>query len=841
MIESKSMLGLNNQDVLASRKIHGSNKLTVEDKNHFFKAILAVVLEPLFLILVGVAIIYFVLGQNKEAFLMVGALIIVSGISIFQEQKSRTAVAALKKLSTPKAKVIRNGLDQEIISDELVIGDLLKVADGSLIPADAEIILLNDFSVNESILTGESLPILKSLATENNKIFQGTLVLTGSCVAKVIAVGNSTNLGKIGKAIGEVVVEKTPLQIQIHTFVKYMIFAGAIAFVFVFGINYFLSRDILNALLRALTLAMSIIPEEIPVALSTFMALGAYRMYQNKVIVRNANTVETLGAATVICVDKTGTLTENRMELAAIYEFGSNKLFDYTKEKASYNEVINYALWSSETDPFDNMEKSIHDLYASVTPRDQRAEFDLVHEYPLAGNPPIMTHVFQNKAGEKIIAVKGSVEGVIRQSNLTAEELVKIHDQVNLLTQKGYRILGVGFVENNAMALPKTQEEFEFKFLGLLAFYDPPRKNIQSVLQQFYDAGIEVKMITGDHTQTAISIANQVQFKIDGAVMNGAEVMAMDQTELAQKVKTTNLFARMFPEAKLKIIEALKSNGEIVAMTGDGVNDGPALKAAHIGIAMGLRGSEVARNTASLIIVDDDLSHMVEAIALGRRIYENLKKAIRYILSIHIPIILIVSLPFLFFDPGFEIFTPVHVIFLELIMGPTCSIIFENEPIEVNSMKRRPRLMKTSFFSFQELRVSIIQGLVITITCIGVGYYFDQMGSTPELVRTLVFSTLVFSNLFLTLANRSFVFSMLTTLKYKNKLIPFILITSLLILFLALYIPAIQGLFHFNSPSAMDVCLSFFAAFLGVIWIEFFKLSNRRNSNNPNNHSANLP
>ncbi len=818
------MLGLNDQEVILSRQKNGSNKLTVEDKNHFFKAILAVVLEPLFLILVGVAIIYFVLGQNKEAFLMVGALIIVSGISIFQEQKSRTAVAALKKLSNPKARVIRNGLEQEIISDELVIGDLLKVADGSLIPADAEIILLNDFSVNESILTGESLPILKSLATENNKIFQGTLVLTGSCVARVIAVGNNTTLGKIGKAIGEVVVEKTPLQIQIHTFVKYMIFVGAIAFVFVFGINYFLSRDILNALLHALTLAMSIIPEEIPVALSTFMALGAYRMYQNKVIVRNANTVETLGAATVICVDKTGTLTENRMELAAIYEFDSNKLFDYTKEKASYNEVINYALWSSETDPFDNMEKSIHDLYASVTPHDQRAEFDLVHEYPLAGNPPIMTHVFQNKAGEKIIAVKGSVEGVIRQSNLAVEELVKIHDQVNLLTQKGYRILGVGCVENNAMALPNTQEEFKFKFMGLLAFYDPPRKNIQSVLQHFYDAGIQVKMITGDHTQTAVSIANQVQLKLEGAVLNGAEVMVMDQTELAQKVKTTNLFARMFPEAKLKIIEALKSNGEIVAMTGDGVNDGPALKAAHIGIAMGLRGSEVARNTASLIIVDDDLSHMVEAIALGRRIYENLKKAIRYILSIHIPIILIVSLPFLFFDPGFEIFTPVHVIFLELIMGPTCSIIFENEPIEVNAMKQKPRKNTYSFFSFYEIRMSIIQGLLITVSCFGMGIYFNSLNASDELIRTSIFATLVFSNLFLTLVNRSFEQSVLKSFAQKNRLIPLILSVSLFLLFISIYSAPIQSIFEFEILNWQQFLFCLLAAFVGVFWIELHKL-----------------
>ena len=493
------------------------------------------------------------------------------------------------------------------------------------------------------------------------------MVDSGNCVAEVQVVGKDTALGKIGTSLEEIEQTKTPLQVQIKSFVKSMVIFGAIAFLLVWGINYYHSRDILNALLQGLTLAMSILPEEIPVAFSTFMALGAYRLYKNKVITRSPYTVETLGAATVICTDKTGTLTENRMELRAIFDWKMEEVQDFTESKPVFSQTLEYALWASEILPFDPMEKSIHDFYANLAIVDERAGAKMLHEYPLSGKPPVMTHIFQKENGEKVIAVKGSVEGVLDQCSLSETDSKKILAQVEQFTTTGFRVLAVGRADPKIETYPKTQQEFDFEFLGLLAFYDPPKKNIEKVLKTFYKAGIEVKMITGDYPQTAAAIAAQVGLKSKGDMLTGEEVMAMEESSLCQKVKETHFFARMFPEAKLRIVEALKKNGEVVAMTGDGVNDGPALKAAHIGIAMGKRGSEVAKSAAALVLVDDDLGHMTEAVALGRRIYENLKKAIQYIISIHIPIILMVFLPLALGWIYPNIFSPVHVIFLELI------------------------------------------------------------------------------------------------------------------------------------------------------------------------------
>ncbi|OYU95313.1 MAG: haloacid dehalogenase [Bacteroidetes bacterium B1(2017)] len=827
---AQNTVGLTDAEVLTSRSKYGSNSLANKSEYRFFNMLLELVLEPLFLILIGVCVIYFIMGQTQEAFLMLGALGIVTSISIFQEHKSRNAVDALKKLNSPKAKVFRNAKLIEILTEDLVVGDVIQLVDGAIVPADASIVNANDFSANESILTGESIPLIKG--TDEPLIFQGTMVVSGACTASVIAVGAATQLGKIQQSLQEIEPEKTPLQIQVHNFVKYMLYAGLVAFVLVFGVNYYLSGKVLHALMHGLTLAMSIIPEEIPVALSTFMALGAYRMYKNKVIVRTPSTVETLGAATVICVDKTGTLTENRMELSAIYDFESKKVFDFTKSEIIESPVLEYAVWSSEVEPFDAMEIAIHTAYTKVAKDDKRKQFVMFKEYPLGGTPPIMTHVFENEKKERISAVKGSVEGVLHQTKLSDTDKELVQAKAKELSSKGYRILAVGRVETETANLPETQFEFTFILIGLIAFYDPPRKNISSVLKQFYEAGIKVKMITGDHAETALAIANQVELQIGQKVLTGPEVMDMEMPQLEKQVEHSNVFARMFPEAKLKVIEALKHKGEIVAMTGDGVNDGPALKAAHIGIAMGLRGSEVARNTASLVIVDDDLEHMVEAVALGRRIYENLKKAIRYILSIHIPIILIVSIPFLFFDPNLELFTPVHVIFLELIMGPTCSIIFENEPIEANSMKQKPRNNTRSFFSFHELRMSIIQGLFITVSCFGMGIYFNSLNASDELVRTSIFATLIFSNLFLTLVNRSFELSVIKSFANKNRLIPFILSVSLLLLLVSIYVAPVQSIFEFEALSWQQFLLCLVAAFVGVFWIEGYKFFSRKANSN---------
>ena len=638
--------GLSDQEVLLSRKNHGENAVVFKDENHLLKAILKFFKDPMILLLLVASIIYFISGKTADAIFLASAIVLVSGISSYQNARSRNALAKLRDFTKPQCKVIRNGKTIEIKTEELVVGDSLLVEEGSSISADGTIIHSNDFSVNEAILTGESMSVIKDKLSKENSIFQGTTVASGLAIATVVAIGSKTKLGIIGESLENIKEEKTPLEIQIGNFVKKMAIAGGLVFLIVWGINYFHSYNLFDSLLKALTLAMSILPEEIPIAFTTFMALGAWRMMKKGIIVKQMKTVETLGSATVICIDKTGTITENTMSLAKIFTLKSQNITDLETElNEDEKELISLSMWASESIPFDPMEVALHETYSKVIEKDERSHFKMVHEYPLSGKPPMMTHIFENKSGDRIVAAKGGSEAIMAISKLSAKEKKAILKAINLLSIEGYRILAVGQATFKEKNYPETQQEFNLEFKGLLAFYDPPKKNIHLVLQHFYKAGIAVKIITGDNAETTSSIARQIGFVGFENSISGDELMKLSQKELKKKVVETNLFTRMFPEAKLKIINALKSNKEIVAMTGDGVNDGPALKAAHIGIAMGKKGTEIAKQAALLIIINDDLEKMVYAVAMGRKIYANLKKAIQFIISIHIPIILTVFIP----------------------------------------------------------------------------------------------------------------------------------------------------------------------------------------------------
>lgn len=822
--------GLTDEQVRQKQQRFGANSVGPEKQNPFWQTIKGIVLEPLFILLVCTAAIYFFLGSTSEGVVMIVAIGLVSGIGIYQENKGRTAVEALKNITAPHAKVIRNGLTTTILTTDIVVDDIIVVEKGMVVPADATVLDAHDFAVNEGNITGESVPVNKTPQDNDNRIFQGTDALAGYCTARVTEIGKDTILGKISQSLGSVKNPPTPLLQQIRRFVRSMVFFGVGAFIVVWGINYYLSKSILNGFLHGLTIAMSVLPEEIPVAFSTFMALGAYRLYKMKVLAKKPDTVETLGTTNIICSDKTGTLTENRMELAVIYDFSADKIFDYSKDTPSLNVVLEYAMWASETTPFDMMERSIHQVYGTVASVDKRPDFSMFHEYPLEGKPPIMTHVFRDSNGNSIIACKGSVEGVLKQCVVSAEQKEKILNISSQYTTKGFRMLGVARSGLDIGSLPSSQFDLSLDFVGLIGFYDPPKKNTKAVLCNFYEAGINVKMMTGDHVETAANIARQIDLKDSSEVLTGQQILDLDNQTLSEKVTKVNVYARMFPEAKLKVIEALKAKGNIVAMTGDGVNDGPALKAAHVGIAMGLRGSEVAKEAAALILADDDLSRMVDAVALGRRIYENLKKAIQYIISIHIPAILIITVPLLMFWKYTDFFYPVHIIFLELIMGPTCSIIFENEPIEANSMRKPPRKASATFFSWRELSISIVQGLMITAGCLGIGYYHMQQGNDLTEVRTIIYTTLIFSNIFLTLVNRSFYYSIATTIRYRNKLVPIILAISLAVLFLSIYVPAIQNLFQFTTLRFSTILSCLAVSFASVMWLEIVKFIKRKTS-----------
>ncbi|MEX1188926.1 MAG: cation-translocating P-type ATPase [Bacteroidia bacterium] len=822
--------GLTTEQVRLAREKFGRSTLDYKQENTVLDAMIKLAKEPMIILLVLAALIYFISGEIGDAIFLLSAILLVSAISLFQDSRSRNALQKLKNLSQANCKVIRNGVTLEIKSEDLVVGDSLIVEEGTSITADGNIIHSNDFSVDESILTGESFPVFKDKSKEDNSVFKGTTVASGLAIVTITSIGNKTKLGRIGESLESIQEEKTPLETQINNFIKKLVIAGAIVFFVVWAINYSRSYDLMDSLLKALTLAMSILPEEIPMAFTTFMAIGAWRLMKMGIVVKQMKTVETLGSATVICTDKTGTITENKMSLAKVFSLKSQNIADPDAANEDEKELIKIAMWASEPIPFDPMEIALHKAYTDLHEKDDRPDFKLVHEYPLDGKPPMMTHVFENGLGNRIIAAKGAPEALMHVANLSAEEKTQVELAIKSITSEGYRVLGVGNCEFADSNFPKTQQELNFNFKGIIAFYDPPKQNIGVVLNHFYKAGISVKIITGDNAETTRAIAKQIGFKGFENSLTGDQLMKLSDEELKEKVMQTNIFTRMFPEAKLRIINSLKQQNQIVAMTGDGVNDGPALKAAHIGIAMGKKGTEIAKQAASLILLEDDLSKMVDAVAMGRRIYTNLKKAIQYIISIHIPIILTVFIPLALGWIYPNIFSPVHIIFLELIMGPTCSIIFENEPMEKNTMSQNPRPFTSTFFNYKELTTSIIQGLAITAATLFVYQYSVHQSFGEAHTRAMVFTVLIAANIFLTLENRSFYYSIFTTLKYKNNLVLLIIGITVLVTGLLLFVPPLTRFFEFESLSLFQLITCIAIGFVSVIWYEFVKIVKRLQS-----------
>ena len=826
--------GLTDAAVTRSRAENGRNVLTTDARSGLFTTVREVVAEPMFLLLLAACAVYFALGRAAEAVTLIGALVVVAGISVYQAVRSDRALGALRELTQPQAHVQRNGHQTTVPVEDLVVGDEVLVAEGERLPADGTLHDLNDFAVDEAILTGEAVPVAKVTGAP---AFAGTSTVSGSAWLTVTAVGAQTQLGRIGQRIATIAPEKTPLQVQVNQFVLRMAWLGAGAFALVWGINYARSGDWVTALLFGLTLAMSILPEEIPVAFSSFMALGAARLSRIGVLTKQPQTVESLGSATVICADKTGTLTQDGMRVRHLYDGATDALVPLPDLPAgaaaptlsvTAATVLAYARWASETAPFDPMEQAIVAAFAAANPAGAAAAYPMVHEYPLAGTPPMMTHVRQAPTGEILVAGKGAVEHILAVCRPEPAVADRIRSITKKLSEEGLRVLGVASGTYSPPAFPVQQDDFTWSFLGLIALENPPKPNAGAVIEAFTAAGIQVKMITGDYAETAQAIARQVGLPGADTLLTGQEVLAMDEPTLRQRAATTAVFARMFPEAKLRVVEALKANGEVVAMTGDGVNDGPAMKAAHIGVAMGRRGTEVARQAASLVLVNDDLSSMVEAIAQGRRIYQNFKKAVFYVVSIHIPIILAVAVPLLANWKWANLFSPVHIIFLELVMGPTCSIAFENEPAEAGQMQQPPRPLTATFLAGAELGRSVVQGLGIAGAVLGVYYAAMHQGEPAPVVRTLVFATLVLSNIFLTLANRSFTQSVFRTIRVPNRVLWLMLSLTFGLLLATLFVPAAQRLFGFAPVAAGALGWCALAALVSVGWVEGYKAVGRR-------------
>lgn len=768
------------------------------------------------MLLVVAAILYFILGEAEEGIMMLAATALVAAISVYQDVKSSNAIKALQQFTQPQVKVIRDGMEKTIMAEELVPGDITELEEGMNIPADAVIIQQNDFSVNESVITGESLPVDKDETDDNNKLFQGTTINSGKAIARVAATGNNTVLGKLGKAVGMYQPPKTMLQMQIGKFVRRLAMFGFTAFAIIFFVNYSIHKEFVTSLLFALTLAMSVIPEEIPVAFSSFMALGAYKMSKLGIISRQPQIVENLGAVTVVCLDKTGTITENKMQVKEVYDFTNG-----TMHSTGNSKVLYYAMLASEADPFDSMEKAIVEAYTKQS-NNENTGLAMIHEYPLQGRPPMMTHVYE--IGGKITATaKGAIERIIKVCRLSEADIEKTEAVSFSLTSKGYRVIAVASAFHTDKNFPEQQDDFNWRFEGLLALYDPPKHNIKEIFGKFREAKIDIKIITGDHPATTANIAAQVGIDHKQKFYTGEEIIKMNDAELSEAVKDCSIFARMFPDAKLKVVDSLKANGNIVAMTGDGVNDGPALKAANIGIAMGKKGTEIARQASDLVLTDDNLEKIVTAVSEGRKIFSNLKKAVRYIISIHIPIILIASVPLILGWKFPNIFTPVHVIFMEIIMGPTCSIFFEREPVEENLMLQPPRNRGKGLFTLDELLLSIVQGIVIASFTLMLYYYFMKSGAAIEEVRTVVFTCLILSNMFLTFANRSFSRTIFYTIHYKNNLAPYVILISAAFICALYCIPAVKGLFRLGDISINTFLLCLGVSFASVMWFEAYK------------------
>lgn len=827
----EDLKGLTEAEVAASRKKYGYNRLQPVKKESWLDLLVGILKEPMLILLICVSFIYVLTGDYGEALFMFAAIIGVTAISFYQDNRSKKALEELEKLNEPLSKVIRNSKIIDIPTFEIAVGDLCITEEGNLINADGRIVHSNDFSVNESSLTGESFSVFKDSRSEDNKVYSGTVTVSGLAVFEVENIGKETQVGKIGQSILGIKSEDSPLQIQIRNFVKGMAIIGIVIFLAVCIFSFIKTGDFVTSLLSGLTLAMSVLPEEIPVAFTTFMALGAWKLMREGIIIKRSNIVETLGSVTVICTDKTGTITENSMQLKHLYDYHSDRIYEESEfETEELRELIDYAMWSSEPVPFDPMEITLHKTYEQTRKEDQRKDYQLFHEYPLEGKPPMMTHLFENENKDRIIAAKGAPEAIISVSNLSEEEKSKMRTLIKNFGEQGYRVLGVARSHFEGNNFPNRQQDFTFEFLGLTVFYDPPKKGIKDVFQHIYDAGIKVKVITGDNADTTKAIALQAGIQSNTSPLNGNEITASSKEDLLKLSENTTLFTRMFPEAKLEVVNALKSQGHVVAMLGDGVNDGPALKAAHIGVAMGNKGTEIAKSAAALVITNDDLDKLVIGIAAGRRIYANIKKAVQYIISIHIPIILTVSLP-LFLGWIFpHIFTPVHVIFLELVMGPTCSIVYENEPIEKNAMQKPPRALTDTFLNWRELTISIIQGLIITAGILWLYRYSVDLGNDEAKTRAMVFSTLIFSNILLSLVNRSFYYSMFESFKNRNFLLLGISILVLVLLFIILYLKPVSGFFSVTPLTIKELGMTLLVAAVSVLWFEGYKFFKRLNN-----------
>ena len=835
-----AITGLTEAQAALRLKEEGFNELPSSGKRSFLAIVFEVIREPMLLLLIGGGIIYMILGDIEEALMLLAFVFVIIGITIYQERRTERTLEALRDLSSPRALVIRENETRRIAGREVVREDIIVLAEGDRVPADGIILSCNNLTVEESILTGESVSVTKCGTQDTVSamerpggedtpfVFSGTLVVSGLAVVKVLATGISTEFGKIGRSLQSIGPENTRLQKETNKLVRNLAILG-LSISLVLFIFYGATRsDWLHGLLAGITLAMAVLPEEFPVVLTVFLAIGAWRISRNRVLTRRMPAVEALGSDTVLCVDKTGTLTMNRMMLSRV--FAGNEFFNINSPAENappekFHELIEFSILASQTDPFDPMEKALRDMGVSYKSLNEHlhANWSFMREYPLSRELLALSRVWKSTEGDNyIIAAKGAPEAIFDLCHLEKSEIERLLAKIESMAGDGLRVLGVARSQFQPQSLPGSQHDFVFSFLGLIGFADPVRPAVPPSIRECYGAGVRVVMITGDYPTTARRIAADIGLKNPDAIITGAEMNLLSETQLQERIKDVNVYARVVPEQKLRLVNAFKANGEVVAMTGDGVNDAPALKSANIGIAMGGRGTDVAREAAGLVLLDDDFSSIVKAIRMGRRIFDNLRKAMAYILAVHVPIAGLSLIPVLLGWP--LILMPVHVLFLELIIDPASSIAFEAEEAEADIMQRPPRSISEPMLTRRIIIMSVLQGIIVlAITLFIYGYVH---GKDQNLARTLTFTTLVLANLGLILTNR-FRSGILRGFYTRN--VAFWIITAATIVFLALviYVPALRSLFKFEILHLNDILIVVSGGLIAIFACELIKYLTR--------------
>jgi len=841
MVLQASEQGLSAVQAAQALQDDGPNELPDAQKRGLLDITRDMLTDPMFALLLAAGTLYLVLGDLQEGLVLFGLVLVVLALTLYQEGKTERAIESLRDLTSPRALVLRDGTAVRIAGREVVCGDVLILAEGDRVPADAVLLQGTGIQVDESLLTGEPVPVdkvaipsemISTTSAPASALFSGTLLVRGQGMARVTATGRRSEMGRIGQALGGLALEVSPLKQQMARLIKVLALLALGASLFLL-LAYGLARgDWLAALLAAIALAMALLPQEFTVVLTVIPALGAWRLSKQNVLTRRIAAIETLGATSVLCVDKTGTLTENRMTVAELFVPGSpgqtGKLsIDYaftTELPECFHRLVEYSILASVTDPFDPMEKAFHRLGQHFLQDTEHLHRDwtLMQTYGLTPELRAMSHVWQARVGEvHVVAAKGAPEAIVDLCHLDGANQADIASAADAMAAKGLRVLAVARAGFDGQDWPAIEHDFDFEFIGLLGLADPLRLEIPQAVTEAHNAGIRVVMITGDYPATAMAIARQAGLRPRPEGLLTGEVLAgLSDAELQQRMADVSICARIAPIQKLRIVQALKAAGEVVAMTGDGVNDAPALKAAHVGVAMGARGTDVAREAASIVLVDDNFAALVGAVRLGRRIFDNLRKSMSYILAVHVPIAGMALLPVLLGWP--TILFPLHIAFLELVIDPACSMVFENEPAETDVMQRPPRDVQKPLFGGMTLGLAFLQGLgalAVVLAASTLGAKQLTEGGT----RALAFAVLVFTNLALIFSNRSRAGTFWASLRVPNRTLWLVVAATLGLLGLVLYVPWLGRLFLFDTLPPVWLATATGLGLASVLWFELLK------------------